>query len=156
MIGNGNKKHAFFTLLLLIKLMMLSVNNVNANSSDTALKTIDAATAFQQCRSINNDKERLNCYDLKAKRFAPPTYQGKLSMETDIFSLTKPHTLRYQSNGVIFVLYLRDGDGNVLQNLHIGGRGEDEFVINQPGNYSLKIDGSAGWSIWLEPITKKQ
>ena len=82
----------------------------------------------------------------------PPTIKGKLGKVTEVFTLDKPHMLRYRSYGVIFVLYLRDGEGNVLQNLHVGGRGEDQYIIKEPGQYSLKIDGSAAWEIWLEPI----
>ncbi len=112
----------------------------------------DAVTAFQLCRKITVPVERLECFDESARKYAPPLIKGKLGHVTDLYNLDKPHLLRYRSHGVIFVLYLRDEEGNVLQNLHIGGRGEDEYLISEPGKYSLKIDGSAGWEIWLEPI----
>ncbi|MCG8324926.1 MAG: hypothetical protein MI673_05370 [Thiotrichales bacterium] len=118
----------------------------------TDQKTIDAARSFQQCREIVTDKERLNCYDITARRFAPPTYKGRLGTITEPFDIQTPHRLRFRSSGVIFVLYLRDENGEVLQNLHIGGQGEDEYIIREPGRYSLKIHGSAGWEIWLEPL----
>ena len=112
----------------------------------------DVVSALQLCRKIEDPEARLACFDNSARRFAPPTLQGKLGHVSDVFSLTEPHVLRYRSHGVIFVLYLRDGEGNVLQNLHLGGRGEAEYLIEWPGEYSLKIDGSAAWEIWLEPI----
>ena len=114
----------------------------------------DVSSALQTCRIINSTEQRLACFDEVARRYAPPTLKGKLGHVTEVFNLDVPHILRFKSHGVIFVLYLRDGEGNVLQNLHVGGRGEDEYLINQPGQYSLKIDGSAGWEIWLEPINE--
>lgn len=111
----------------------------------------DVVSALQLCRKMSDPEARLACFDASARRFAPPTLKGKLGHVSEVFSLGGPHILRYRSHGVIFVLYLRDGEGNVLQNLHLGGRGEAEYRIEQPGKYSLKIDGSAAWEIWLEP-----
>lgn len=111
----------------------------------------DVVSALQLCRKMADAEARLACFDASARRFAPPTLKGRLGHVSEVFSLSEPHILRYRSHGVIFVLYLRDGAGNVLQNLHLGGRGEAEYRIEQPGEYSLKIDGSAAWEIWLEP-----
>ena len=111
----------------------------------------DVVSALQLCRKMADPEARLACFDASARRFAPPTLKGKLGHVSEVFSLSGPHILRYRSHGVIFVLYLRDGAGNVLQNLHLGGRGEAEYRIERPGEYSLKIDGSAAWEIWLEP-----
>lgn len=127
-----------------ILLTVVSINNVFCAG--------DVIIELQNCRKIEDKNERLVCYDDNARRFAPPTITGKLGHITEIFKLDTPHLLRYRSRGVIFVLYLRDGEGNVLQNLHIGGFGDDEYVIDKPGKYSLKIDGSAAWDIWLEPL----
>lgn len=110
---------------------------------------------LQNCRFIPESGERLQCFDDMALQFAPANYSGKLGHVTELFKLEVPHKLRFRSHGVIFVLYLRDQEGNVLQNLHIGGQGEDEYLIEEPGEYSLKIDGSAAWDIWLEPIKEE-
>ncbi len=59
--------------------------------------------------------------------------------------------LRYQSDGPIFVLYLKAPDDTVIQNLHIGGGGEDSYLIDRPGTYYLDVSGSESWRIWLEP-----
>lgn len=104
------------------------------------------------CRKISSDIKRLSCYDQASARFSKPTFKGRLGMVTTNFDIHLPTNVRYQSHGVIFVLYLRDKDGNVLQNYHLGGRGEDKFLIKQPGQYSLKIHGSAAWKIWIEPM----
>ncbi len=111
-----------------------------------------AGAALQTCRAINTDAERLHCYDSVAKQFAPPTYKGKLGSVTEPFTLDAPHKIRYRSYGFIFVLYVLDDNDNIVQNLHLGGRGEDEYILEVPGTYSLRIDGSAGWEIWLEPL----
>lgn len=107
--------------------------------------------ALQECRQERDPEERLRCYDDVAARNAPPTYAGKLGYTTEPFTLKRPHILRFRSQGVIFVLYVLDDQGHVVQNLHIGGGGEDSYLIDKPGTYSLQIDGSARWQIWLDP-----
>ena len=132
--------------------VFLSKLEAEANEKTETKKHINPSKALQQCRLKKDDKERLSCFDELARRFAPPTYKGRLGTVTDNFTLKEPHLLRYRSQGVIFVLYLRDKEGNVLQNFHIGGGGEKDYLIKKPGIYSLKIHGSASWEIWLDPI----
>lgn len=111
----------------------------------------DTRERVLSCREIKKDNERLSCYDEAAVRLTRPRFQGRLGLQTDKFELKSPHKLIYKSYGVIFVLYLKDADGNVLQNLHVGGGGEGSYTIKSAGTYSLKIHGSAAWAIWLEP-----
>lgn len=111
----------------------------------------DTRKRMQHCRAMKKDQARLACYDEAAVRLTKPRFQGRLGLQTDKFELNSPHKLIYKSYGVIFVLYLKDADGNVLQNLHVGGGGEGSYSIKSPGTYSLKIHGSAAWAIWLEP-----
>ncbi|MEO1082161.1 MAG: hypothetical protein AAFY29_21570 [Pseudomonadota bacterium] len=108
--------------------------------------------ALQECRAEPGEGERLACYDLLAKKNAPPDYAGKLGFRTPLFSVGAPTRLRFRSQGVIFVLYVLNERGEVLQNLHLGGGGEGDYVIRNPGRYSLQIDGSARWQLWLEPL----
>lgn len=110
------------------------------------------AGALHVCHSKRDATERLACYDDLAVRNAPATFAGKLGYRSKPFALDRPHRLRYRSDGVIFVLYLLDAAGAVVQNLHLGGGGEDSFVIETPGTYALQIDGSASWKIWIEPL----
>lgn len=128
--------------------MLITMKQGIANENNRSDK---AAQALQTCYALADQNERLVCYDKAAQKFVKPTYKGRLGRVTKPFTLTSPHRLRFRSYGVIFVLYLRDEQGRVLQNLHIGGGGEDEYVIKQPGTYSLKIHGSTSWEIWLEP-----
>lgn len=107
---------------------------------------------LQACRRLEDGPRRLGCYDDMARRNAPPSFAGKLGMRTPPFELDRPHLLRFRSEGVIFVLYVFNADGEVIQNLHIGGGGEDSYLIEAAGTYSLQIDGSAEWRIWLEPV----
>lgn len=109
----------------------------------------DALTA---CRSINNAGKRLACYDAAVLNLTAPNFEGRLSLSTETFEILVPTRLRFQSDGVIFVLYLKDAQGEVLQNLHIGGGGEDTYLIETPGTYSLQINGSESWRVWLEPL----
>lgn len=103
------------------------------------------------CRAIGPTVERLACYDALARKQAPPRFQGSHNAVTEFFTLDHPHRLRFRSDGVIFVLYLMNDRGEVVQNLHIGGAGEDEFLIDKPGVYQLRINGAEGWRIWLDP-----
>lgn len=107
--------------------------------------------ALQGCRAIGADAERLACYDREAARLAPPRFSGRLGYVTAPIDIDGPTTLRFQSDGAIFVLYLKTADGSVLQNLHIGGGGEATHLIEKPGTYVLDINGSESWRIWLEP-----
>lgn len=128
---------------LAIALPVLGPAPVAANESRDTL---------QSCRAINDDGERLACYDREAARLAPPRFSGRLGRVTDPFEISEPTTLRFQSDGAIFVLYLKTADGAVLQNLHIGGGGEASHLIEKTGTYVLDINGSESWRIWLEPV----
>lgn len=108
--------------------------------------------ALQDCGAIDHDEKRLRCFDELALKNAPPKFSGKLGRKTTPFTINRPHVLRYRSKGVIFVLYVLNDKGKVVQNLHIGGGGEESYVIEQAGTYSLQVDGSAGWKIWLDPV----
>lgn len=111
----------------------------------------DRRDALQACRAVSGDAARLACYDREAARLAAPRFSGRLSRVTDPFEIDAPTTLRFQSDGAIFVLYLKTADGDVVQNLHIGGGGEASHLIEKPGTYVLDINGSESWRIWLEP-----
>lgn len=106
---------------------------------------------FAACRVVGGDEARLACYDRLAAKVVPPRFAGRLTVETEQFVVDRPTVLRYQSDGPIFVMYLRDANNHVVQNLHIGGGGEDTYVIEKPGVYSLHINGAETWRVWLEP-----
>ncbi len=110
--------------------------------------------ALEHCREKPAAAARLACYDQidvqRLEQVARPRFAGKLSHKTDVFEIVQPTRLRYQSDGAIFVLALHREDGSVEKNLHIGGGGEDRFLIRQPGRYFLRINGSTTWRIWLE------
>lgn len=112
----------------------------------------DLRSALQSCRAMQPEADRLGCYDLLAKMNAPPDFAGKLGFRTPQFDIAGPTRLRFRSQGVIFVLYVLGENGEVLQNLHLGGGGEGDYLIRDSGRYSLQIDGSARWQIWLEPV----
>lgn len=111
----------------------------------------EVAKALSGCRGVANEKERLACYDEIATKFSPPTFSGRLTATTERFTIATPHVLRFESDGPIFVMYLKNDGGEVVQNLHIGGGGQQQYVIEKPGTYFLTISGSETWRIWLEP-----
>lgn len=111
----------------------------------------EVGSELQACRREPKDAARLACYDRVAKRAAPPRFSGRLHRQTEPFTIDRPHVLRYRSNGPIFVLYLKRENGEVVQNLHVGGVGEGEHLIGKAGTYFLQVDGAESWDIWLDP-----
>lgn len=110
-----------------------------------------ARESFLACRAIAGSDERLACYDGLARQYDTPRFSGSRNTTTELFTLAGPHRMRFASQGVIFVLYLMDDSGNVIQNLHIGGVGEDSYLIEKPGVYQLRINAAEDWRIWLDP-----
>ncbi|MEM6606719.1 MAG: hypothetical protein AAF671_13225 [Pseudomonadota bacterium] len=144
----------FFTLLVAAGFSSGSACGADLVSDDIreAPRSPIAAlrNALQDCRALP-DAKRLACFDQLAQANAPPDYSGKLGFRTELFTVAEPTRLRFRSQGVIFVLYVLTESNEVLQNLHLGGGGEGDYVIKNPGRYKLQIDGSARWQIWLEP-----
>ncbi len=135
------------------------INGSGSEISDAATtqkQTSDVMADLQSCRAEPEPAKRLACYDNLARRNSPPRFSGKLGMRTEPFEINRPYLLRFRSDGVIFVLYVLDAKGDVVQNLHIGGGGEDSYLIEKPGIYSLQIDGSAEWRIWLDPVSEHE
>lgn len=119
--------------------------------------TADPITdAVNDCRSIKEPASRLSCYDLldiaALQLSSAPKFQGKRTVKTDLFSINKPTIIRYHSDGAIFVLAVHNEAGDVVQNLHIGGGGEDQYLLEVPGSYYLRVNGSTTWKIWLNEI----
>ena len=117
----------------------------------TATLAHDGLDGVRGCLGVGGNAERLACYDREVRKLIEPTFQGRLNVVTDRFTIEKPTIVRFQSDGVIFVLYVKTGNDEVVQNLHIGGGGEGTYLIAKPGTYFLQINGSENWRIWLEP-----
>lgn len=112
-----------------------------------------AREGVRGCLSVTPDDARLACYDREVRNLVEPTFAGRLSKTTDRFHVDGPTLLRFQSDGPIFVLYLKNAEDNaVIQNLHIGGGGEDTYLIERTGTYFLDVSGSESWRIWVEPL----
>lgn len=116
-----------------------------------SVRADEVAKEVAACRLVSETEARLACYDKLAAKVSPPRFSGRLTVETEQFEIDRPTMLRYQSDGPIFVMYLRDKNNDVVQNLHIGGGGEDTYLIERPGTYSLHINGTETWRVWLEP-----
>ncbi|NSL72587.1 hypothetical protein C6Y62_12290 [Hyphomicrobium sulfonivorans] len=106
---------------------------------------------MRTCAAIADNAERLACFDSAVRKLTAPKFEGRLSTTTERFHIDQPTQLRYESDGPIFVLYLKADDGSIIQNLHIGGGGQATYLIENPGTYFLDVSGSETWRIWLEP-----
>ncbi|WP_206363486.1 hypothetical protein [Sphingomonas crocodyli] len=111
----------------------------------------DLRAAMAKCRPIADLPSRAACYDRIALEDGGPRWTGRLSFTTEAFTVDRPTLIRFDSEGVIFVMYLKDAAGEVVQNIHHAGAGEGRYLIGQPGTYTLQINGAEGWRIWLEP-----
>lgn len=136
------------TILLVVPLGLMILTVARA---DDAIVDKSIRQAFARCQVLEDAHERVRCYDKLATMLAPPRFQGRLTVQTDLFDVTEPTILRYESDGPIFVMYLKDAAGGTVQNLHIGGGGVATFLIETPGTYSLQVSGSESWRIWLDP-----
>lgn len=121
------------------------------NASQTAPAASEDMERLRSCAGHTEDAKRLACFDDAVRDLSAPRFIGRLSETTSPFRVDGPTRLRYQSDGAIFVLYLKDANGEIVQNLHLGGGGEDDYLIERAGTYSLHINGSETWRIWLEP-----
>lgn len=132
---------------------MVSLGLVLSSAAGAGDAGVDGSVrqAFAKCRVVEDDRERVRCYDKLSTMLAPPRFQGRLTAQTDLFEIGEPTVLRYESDGPIFVMYLKDAGGGTVQNLHIGGGGVATFLIETPGTYSLQVSGSESWRIWLDP-----
>lgn len=130
---------------LVLMLAMLGACPVSATEVRDALRA---------CLDVSDEAARLACYDREVGRLAAPRFAGRLSRITEPFEVDRPTVLRFQSDGAIFVLYLKTAEGEVIRNLHIGGGGEASHRIEEPGTYVLDINGSESWRIWLEPVNE--
>jgi hypothetical protein len=133
------------------RLMAIAIGGCASAGLASTAAAKDNLDAFKKCTSVKESAARLSCFDAAVAGLGAPTYEGRLSLLTEPFELKGPARLRFQSDGAIFVLYLKAPDGTVLQNLHIGGGGEDSYRIASAGTYRLQINGSEGWRVWIEP-----
>jgi len=60
--------------------------------------------------------------------------------------------MRYLSESAIFVLYVKNAAGQVVQNINGGGGDSGSYVIAEPGTYYLQINASESWKVWLIPV----
>lgn len=111
----------------------------------------DKLDSIRQCMDEHADGMRLKCFDREIRKLVRPMFEGRLDVVTEPFTIDVPTVLRFQSDGVIFVLYVKTIKDEVVQNLHIGGGGESTYLIEKPGTYFLQVNGAEGWRIWLEP-----
>lgn len=105
-----------------------------------------------RCRAIPEPMARLACYDaveLPSDRIAL-TLKGFGTSLSEVFRAESGAELRFSSDDAIFVAYLLNEAGEVVQNLHHGGAGQGRHVISQPGLYRLQINASGGWVIELD------
>lgn len=107
---------------------------------------------FLTCRAIGDPAARLACFDAlpSPRPEFLAEFRGAGSKVTPAFDITSAALLSFTSDDAIFVAYLLDAQGAVVQNLHLGGATSGNFLIREPGRYSLQINASGGWHVELQ------
>lgn len=100
------------------------------------------------CREIVAAAPRLACYDALSPAIPAISFEGTGNVLTPAFDIAAPSRLFFESRDAVLVIYLLDaGSGAVVQNLHRGGAGEGDFLIEAPGRYAIQINATGGWRI---------
>lgn len=106
--------------------------------------------SLRACRGIAGASARLACYDALAPGGPEHAFRGAGSAELPRFTITGPRLLRFTSDDAVMVLYLLNARGEVVKNLHRAGAGEGAFLIETPGEYSLQVNATGGWTIRVD------
>lgn len=116
---------------------------------------VPAHADLSACRLLPEDGKRLACYDALPLP-SDVTFQGNGSGIAGPFTINRPQMLNFASNDAILVAYLMDDTtGSVVQNLHHGGAGAGQFLIEIPGTYRVQVNASGSWKISLSmPMIK--
>ncbi|MEL6647867.1 MAG: hypothetical protein AAFY35_17380 [Pseudomonadota bacterium] len=107
------------------------------------------AAELQLCRELLVSERRLACYDALTTPIEL-AIEGKGSAVTELFEISQPRLLRFHSRDAIMIAYLLDENGDVVQNLHRGGAGAGEHVIDEPGQYRVQVNATGAWLLELE------
>ncbi|MBK4217668.1 hypothetical protein JJJ17_17185 [Paracoccus caeni] len=110
----------------------------------------ELAASIAACRLETETAARLQCYDKLPVRDRRMDIKGFGTYITPPFDLSAPMMLNFESMDAVLVVYLLDSEGEVVQNLHQAGVGINQYAIPRPGRYSVQINASGGWRIWLE------
>ncbi len=130
-----------------VRLVILSLTGAVAIFPLTAAAF---GSSFAACRAMQEDTARLACYDaLPMPRTDTAEFRGAGNGMAGPFDVTGPQMMRFRSDDAIFVAYLLDENGQVVQNLHHGGAGEGAFLIERPGTYRVQVNATGGWAITL-------
>lgn len=112
------------------------------------------------CRMVEDPTERLRCYDAAADADAEAgvvddgrvvlELAGEDDFDSDSFVSPSPWHLRWETEGSIFTVELRDMAGELIG--IIGnqiGRGEDRSPVQAPGEYMLAVRAIGAWQLWV-------
>ena len=115
----------------------------------------DTERSLQTCQRITANEARLRCYDDAVRRHFFPVFRGDGNQRTAAFRIDEPTRIRYRSEHVIFVLYLKSTSGELIKNGHQGAPGESYLDVPESGDYFLEINASGAWKIWFESLAAK-
>lgn len=121
-----------------------------ALSAAPSVKAVDVPTGLTACRQLSDDQARLICYDALVLPIQTRQFKGSGNAITPRFEVSRPSRLGFESQDAVMVIYLLDASGAVVQNLHKAGAGQDSFLIETPGWYSVQINATGGWRVELE------
>jgi len=121
------------------------------------------AAELAACSMLEDPTERLRCYDALAGSEADAAGEvavddgamllelaGEDDFDSDGFAAEAPWHLRWESEGSILTVELRDAGGELID--IIGnqiGRGEGRSNDQPPGAYGLAVRAIGAWRLWV-------
>ena len=108
-----------------------------------------ASDGLAECRRAASDPARLACYDALPlpDEHDRIVFTGSGSKSLPAFHAEAQALLRFHSDDAVFVAYLLDRHGAVVQNLHHGGSGAGQHLVEAAGSYRLQINAIGGWRV---------
>lgn len=108
-------------------------------------------TAVSRCRAHSDEQQRLSCYDAitVTDTTAADRWSGRNGTDSFEFQASAGMRLLIDHDDAILVGALKDSDGNLLQNLHLAGRGSLRVTIPDDGDFTVTLSATGNWQARL-------
>ncbi len=132
------RSRALFAFAAALTVMALPQNPALAAAVETALSS---------CREQSDEQQRLRCYDAipLSQASTADRWSGRNGTDSFTFRAQTGSRLLIDHDDAILVGALKDGDGNLLQNLHLAGRGSLRVAIREEGEYTVTLSATGNW-----------
>lgn len=107
--------------------------------------------ALLRCRTLQDGAARLSCYDaIAVGQRAASEWSGRNGTAEFAFSAKAGDELQVEHDDAILVGALKDTAGNLLENLHLAGRGTLRYELASAGDYVVTLSATGNWRARLK------